>query len=75
MRNSYMPSKEDIKKALHHLIDSIDDEDLLNQMVGDLVPYVIEFRRRNPVKSKEVDMDGIDWDAYRIDPEDPGAKN
>ncbi len=70
-----MPSKEDIKKALHHLIDSIDDEDLLNQMVGDLVPYVIEFRRRNPVKSKEVDMDGIDWDAYRIDPEDPGAKN
>lgn len=70
-----MPSKEEIKKALHHLIDSIDDEDLLNQMVGDLVPYVIEFRRRNPVKSKEVDMDGIDWDAYRIDPEDPGAKN
>lgn len=70
-----MKSSEEIKAALHQLIDVIDDEDLLNQMIGDIVPYVIEFRRRHPARSREVDLGNIDWDAYRIDPDDPGARN
>lgn len=75
-----MKSKEEIKQALHQLIDTLEDEDLLQQLMGDVVPYVIENRRRHPAppekeKHKDVNKDDIDWDAYKIDPDDPGAKN
>ena len=77
-----MQSKDELRKAIHQLIDSIEDEELLNQLMGDVVPYVIANRRRHPVdpgdesqKPNDVDTGNIDWDAYKIDPEDPGTKN
>lgn len=39
-----MKSKEELKKELHALIDSIDDEETLNVLHDDVVPYVIEGR-------------------------------
>jgi hypothetical protein len=37
-----MKSKEELKKELHALIDSIDDEETLNVLHDDMVPLVIE---------------------------------
>jgi tRNA A-37 threonylcarbamoyl transferase component Bud32 len=37
-----MKSKEELKKELHALIDSIDDEETLNVLHDDVVPYVID---------------------------------
>lgn len=37
-----MKSKEELKKELHALIDSIDDEETLNVLHGDIIPLVIE---------------------------------
>jgi hypothetical protein len=39
-----MKSKEELKKELHALIDSIDDEGTLNVLHDDLVPLVIESK-------------------------------
>lgn len=41
-----MKSKEELKKELHQLIDSIDDEHILNVLNEDVVPYVIDNRTR-----------------------------
>jgi hypothetical protein len=35
-----MKSKEELKKELHALIDSIDDEETLNVLHDDMVPYI-----------------------------------
>jgi hypothetical protein len=37
-----MKSKQQIKDELHKLIDSIEDEETLNVLNEDVVPYVIE---------------------------------
>ena len=39
-------SKEDIKKELHKLIDSIDDDYVLNVLNEDIVPYAVKNRTR-----------------------------
>ena len=39
-----MKSKDKLKKKLHELIDSIDDEDLLKMLNEDIVPYIINNR-------------------------------
>ena len=39
-----MKSKEQLKKKLHELIDSIDDQDVLNILTEDVVPYIIKNR-------------------------------
>ena len=36
-----MKSKEELKKELHELIDSIDDEETLNVLHDDIVPYAM----------------------------------
>ena len=38
----FMKSKEEIKKELHQLIDSIEDENTLHLLNEDVVPYIIE---------------------------------
>ena len=47
-----MKSKEELKKVLHALIDSIEDEHILNVLNDEIVPYVIENR------TKEKDDEG-----------------
>lgn len=37
-----MKPKEEIKKELHRLIDSIEDERMLNILNDDVLPYVME---------------------------------
>lgn len=37
-----MKSKQQMKEELHQLIDSIDDEQVLNVLNEELVPYVIQ---------------------------------
>jgi PHD/YefM family antitoxin component YafN of YafNO toxin-antitoxin module len=39
-------NQEELKKKLHELIDSIDDEHTLNVLNEDIVPYVIENRTK-----------------------------
>ena len=39
-----MKTKEELKKELHYLIDSIQDEHILNVLNDDIVPYIIENR-------------------------------
>ena len=47
-------NQEELKKKLHELIDSIDDEHTLSVLHEDVVPYVIENR------SKEADEEEDD---------------
>jgi predicted transcriptional regulator len=35
-----MKSKDELKKELHELIDSIEDEETLNMLHEDVVPYI-----------------------------------
>lgn len=49
MENKDKKKQEELKKKLHELIDSIDDEHTLSVLNEDIVPYVIESR------SKETD--------------------
>jgi uncharacterized protein YeaO (DUF488 family) len=37
-----MKSKDELKKELHLLIDSIEDEETLNILNDDIVPYVVQ---------------------------------
>lgn len=37
-----MKSKEELKKKLHALIDSIDDEETLNVLHDEIAPYVVD---------------------------------
>lgn len=39
-----MKSKKQLKKELHQLIDSIEDEHVLNVLNDDVVPFVIQSR-------------------------------
>jgi hypothetical protein len=39
-----MKSKEELKKELHQLIDSIDDEETLNVLHDDVVPYLAKSK-------------------------------
>lgn len=39
-----MKSKQQLKEELHNLIDSIDDEHVLNVLNEEVVPYVIQNR-------------------------------
>ncbi len=56
-----MKSKEDLKKELHALIDTIDDEDILNVLNDDIVPYVIE----NRTKEKDDEEDDLTSDQEK----------
>jgi PHD/YefM family antitoxin component YafN of YafNO toxin-antitoxin module len=51
MENKDKKNQEELKKKLHELIDSIDDEHTLSVLHEDVVPYVIENR------SKEADAE------------------
>ncbi len=58
-----MKSKQELKDELHQLIDSIDDEETLNVLNEDVVPYIIENRSKEqdgedeltPAQEKELD--------------------
>ncbi|MDX2047415.1 MAG: hypothetical protein SFU87_11555 [Chitinophagaceae bacterium] len=41
-----MKSKKQLKQELHKLIDSIEDEHVLNVLNDDIVPYVIQNRAK-----------------------------
>ncbi len=55
-----MKSKKQLKKELHQLIDSIEDEHVLNVLNDDIVPFVIQTR------VKEADAGGDDLTAEQI---------
>lgn len=44
--NKDKKNQEELKKKLHELIDSIDDEHTLSVLNEDIVPYVIENRTK-----------------------------
>lgn len=46
MENKDKKNQEELKKKLHELIDSIEDEHTLNVLNEDVVPYVIENRTK-----------------------------
>jgi hypothetical protein len=51
-KSNFMKTKEELKIELHKLIDSINDEELLNVLNEDILPSVIENH------SKELNEDG-----------------
>jgi hypothetical protein len=55
-----MKSKKQLKKELHQLIDSIEDEHVLNVLNDDIVPFVIQTR------VKEADAGGDDLTTEQI---------
>lgn len=57
-----MKSKQQIKDELHKLIDSIEDEETLNVLNEDVVPYIIENRTKEQdkeelTKEQEAELD------------------
>ena len=48
-----MKSKEKLKKKLHKLIDSIDDEHVLNVLNDNIIPYIIENRSKERDESED----------------------
>ena len=50
-----MKSKEELKAELHKLIDSIDDEELLNLLNEDILPAIIENHSK-PFSEEEHDL-------------------
>lgn len=48
-------NQEELKKKLHELIDSIDDEHVLNVLNEAVVPYVIENRTKEADEDEEDD--------------------
>src|SRR5687768_8006394 len=53
MENKDKNNKEELKKKLHELIDSIDDEHTLNVLNEDVVPYVIENRTKEADEAED----------------------
>ena len=49
-----MKSKQQVKEELHKLIDSIEDEETLNVLNEDVVPYVIEKRNKEQDGEEEL---------------------
>jgi methyl coenzyme M reductase gamma subunit len=54
-----MKSKKEIKKELYKLIDSIDDEYVLNVLNEDIVPYVIENRTKEADEEDDLMEDQV----------------
>ncbi len=71
-----MKSKEELKKELHLLIDSIEDEETLNMLHEDVVPYVAGLSAAEdeltPEQQMELDEairqvdagEVVSWDEY-----------
>ena len=57
-------NQEELKKKLHELIDSIDDEHTLNVLNEDIVPYVIENRTK---EADEAEDDPTDEELKELD--------
>ncbi len=56
-----MKSKEALKKELHAMIDSIEDEHTLNVLNDDIVPYVI----KNRTKQQDEEIDDLTEEQER----------
>lgn len=57
-------NQEELKKKLHELIDSIDDEHTLGVLNEDVVPYVIENRTK---ESDDIENDLTDEQLKDLD--------
>jgi hypothetical protein len=53
MENKDKNNKEELKKKLHELIDSIEDEHTLSVLNEDIVPYVIENRTKEADEAED----------------------
>jgi hypothetical protein len=53
MENKDKKNKDELKKKLHELIDSIDDEHTLSVLNEDIVPYVIENRTKEADEAED----------------------
>jgi O6-methylguanine-DNA--protein-cysteine methyltransferase len=53
MENKDKKNKEELKKKLHELIDSIEDEHTLSVLNEDIVPYVIENRTKEADEAED----------------------
>ena len=53
MGNNDKKNQEELKRKLHELIDSIEDEHTLSVLHEDIVPYVIENRTKEADKEAD----------------------
>lgn len=63
-KKSKKNNQEELKKKLHELIDSIDDEHTLSVLHEDVVPYVIENRTK---EADEEDDDLTEEELQQLD--------
>jgi methyl coenzyme M reductase gamma subunit len=54
-----MKSKKQLKQELHKLIDSIEDEHVLNVLNDDIVPYVIQNRAKEAEEEDDLTEDQL----------------
>ena len=64
MENNDKKNQEELKKKLHELIDSIEDEHTLNVLHEDIVPYVIENRTK---EADDIEDDLTEEDLKELD--------
>ncbi|HPH86203.1 MAG TPA: hypothetical protein PLC48_12120 [Ferruginibacter sp.] len=77
-----MKSKDEIKAALHQLIDGIDDESLLNLLMDDIVPYMLAQKLKEPdpeegsdstpdtdpaIENKSSEAHAANWESFKFD--------
>jgi len=64
MAKKYNKNKDELKKKLHELIDSIEDEHVLSVLNEDVVPYIIENRTK---EADEADDDLTEEELKELD--------
>jgi hypothetical protein len=64
MENNDKKNQEELKRKLHELIDSIEDEHTLSVLHEDIVPYVIENRTK---EADDVEDDLTEEDLKELD--------
>ena len=82
-----MKTKEEIKAALHQLIDGLDDEALLNLLMADIVPYVIAHRSQQPAPPEMIagnespsgghidQVNASEWENFKYDEKRKSTNN
>ena len=71
-----MKTKEELKSELHKLIDSIDDEEILQVLNDEIIPAVIENHSKEFIEGEEHDSHedniiGLDEALSEMDTHDP----
>ncbi len=72
MKPLFMKSKKELKKKLHELIDSIDDEHVLSMLNEDIAPYAVKNRAKDANADDDLTEDQLEQLDRAIEEADRG---